>query len=173
MKFFFASHSLAAHRRRRPVSPSLPAKLLGDFLPAAGLVRVAGVLLQRNAGLDGAICERLTGARPRRSSKRRVGMRLPAPTSTGRARGGRPLALLPFLEVGRSYTQQLAVCLVSLFVSVCRLAPACRHHLSSVHPYRVGVSSPSLAVLLRYISPLATSRSAVRLERVSPKTIHL
>ena len=36
---------------------------------------------------------------------------------------------------------QLAVCLVSLFVSVCRSSRACRHHLSSVHPYRVGVQS--------------------------------
>ena len=35
---------------------------------------------------------------------------------------------------------QLAVCLVSLFVSVCR-SRACRHHLSRVHPYRVGVQS--------------------------------
>ena len=43
----------------------------------------------------------------------------------------------------------MVVCLVSLFVSVCCLcvARACRHHLSSVHPYRVLVSSSSLAVL--------------------------
>ena len=34
----------------------------------------------------------------------------------------------------------LAVCLVSLFVWLC-VARACRHHLSSVHPYRVGVQS--------------------------------
>ena len=34
---------------------------------------------------------------------------------------------------------QLAVCLVSL-LCLC-VARACRHHLSSVHPYRVGVQS--------------------------------
>ena len=34
----------------------------------------------------------------------------------------------------------LAVCLVSLFLCLC-VARACRHHLSSVHPYRVGVQS--------------------------------
>ena len=56
--------------------------------------------------------------------------------------GGRQGGCGPELCVRRLRVcgSQLAVCLVSLFVSVCR-SRACRHHLSSVHPYRVGVQS--------------------------------
>ena len=50
---------------------------------------------------------------------------------------------------------QLAVCLVSLFVSV-SVAHACRHHLSSVHPYRVGVQSEPGCSSPSYLTPNLT-----------------
>ena len=55
----------------------------------------------------------------------------------GRQGGCGPELCVRLLRVCGS---QLAVCLVSLFLCLC-VARACRHHLSSVHPYRVGVQS--------------------------------